>query len=241
MRKWALPLIFFSLMAASCGSIGNHESVNGNGQLTSENRNPGNFTGVSTLGDFKLYVAIGNTPAVKIEAEGNILPYIETYVENGSLTVKTKNNVNLVTEKPINVYITAPQLNKIHLMGTGDVVGQTAITDPSKLNIELKGDGNINLDVDAPEIEAVVTGEGNILLKGQSKNVDCKVVGQGNIKAIGLQAEEAKVSIMGEGDVEVNTSVKLDVNITGDGNVKYKGNVTPNKTIIGNGNITQVQ
>ena len=241
MRKWTLLFLLTSLLAASCGSIGNRERISGNGQVTSENREPGNFTGVSTLGDFKLYVAIGNTPSVKIEAESNILPYIETYVENGSLTVKTKNNVNLVTEKPIKVYITTPQLSKIHLLGTGDVVGQTAITDPSKLNIELKGDGNINLDVDAPEIEAVVTGAGNIQLKGQSKNVDCKVIGQGNIKAIDLQAEEAKVSIMGEGDIDVNTSVKLDVTITGDGSVKYKGNVTPHKTIIGNGNVTQVQ
>lgn len=241
MRKWALLFVFTSLLAASCDSIGNRERVNGNGQVSSENRNPGNFTGVTTSGDFKLYVAIGNAPSVKVEAESNILPYIETYVENGSLTVKAKDNVNLVTDKPIKVYITAPQLSKIHSQGMGEVVGQTAITDPSKLDIELQGDGNISLDVDAPEIAAAITGTGNIQLKGQSKNVECNVVGQGNIKAIELQAEEAKVSIMGEGDVEVNTSVKLDVNITGDGTVKYKGNVTPNKTITGNGNVTQVQ
>ncbi|HEY1199785.1 MAG TPA: head GIN domain-containing protein [Niastella sp.] len=241
MRKWTLLFVFTSLLAASCGSIGNRESVNGNGQVPSENRNPGNFTGVSTLGNLNLYVAIGSTPSVKIEAENNILPYIETYVENGSLMVKAKNNVNLVTDKPIKVYITAPQLSKILSQGMGDVVGQTAITDPSKLEIELQGDGNINLDVDAPEVKAVVTGIGNIQLKGQSKNVECKVVGEGNIKAIDLQAEEAKVSILGDGDVDVSTSVKLDVNITGNGNVKYKGNVTPSKSVTGSGNITQVQ
>lgn len=240
MRKLTLLFVFTSLLAASCGSIGNHESVNGNGQVTSENRNPGSFTGVSTLGDFKLFVAIGNTPSVKIEAESNILPYIETYVENGELTVKTKNNVNLVSDKPIIVYITAPQLGKIHSMGSGDVEGQTAITDPSKLEIELQGEGNINLDVDAPEVKAVVTGTGNIQLKGQSKRLECKVVGEGNIKAIDLQTEEANVSILGDGDVDVNTSVKLDVKITGDGNVKYKGNVTPSTSVTGSGNITQV-
>lgn len=240
MRKWASLFVFISLLAA-CGSIGNRESVNGNGQVTSENRNPGSFTGVSTSGTLKLYVAIGSTPSVKVEAESNILPYIETYVENGSLIVKAKNNVTLVSDKQVKVYITAPQLSEIHSQGMGEIVGQTAITDPSKLDISLQGDGNIDLDVDAPEIEAVVTGTGNILLKGQTKSFNCKIVGDGNIKAIDLQAEEAKVSILGDGDVDVNTSVKLDVSITGDGHVKYKGNVTPNTSITGSGTITQVQ
>jgi hypothetical protein len=222
--------------------MGNREKVKGNGQVTSENRNAGgNFTGVHTLGNFNVFVTIGNTASVKIEGESNILPYIETYVDNGSLVVKSKDNVSLNTIQPVKVYITAPQIRKIDSEGIGDIVGETPITDPSKIELQLKGNGNVTLDVDAPEVEAVIGGIGSIQLKGQTKNFDCKILGQGSLSAFDLQTEETNLTILGNGGADVNASVKLDVTIAGNGNVRYKGNVKPNKTITGNGNITQVQ
>jgi hypothetical protein len=242
MRKWDLLLVLTSLLAAGCGSMGNRESVKGNGQVTSENRNAGgNFTGVATLGNFNVYVSIGNTASVKIEGESNILPYIETYVDKGSLVVRSKDDVSLNTAQAVKVYVTAPQISKIHSKGLGDIVGQTPITDASKIELKLEGNGNVDLDVDAPEVVAVIGGLGSIQLKGQTKNFDCKIMGQGSLKALDLLTEETNVTILGQGGAEVNASVKLDVTIAGNGNVRYKGNVTPTRTITGNGSITQVQ
>lgn len=242
MRKWASLFVIISLLTAGCGSIDNKENVKGNGQVTSENRNAGgNFTGVYTRGNFNVFVTIGNTAAIKIEGESNILPYIETYVESGKLVVQSKDNVSLNTIQPVKVYITTPQLNKIESEGMGDIVGETPITDASKIELQLKGNGNVNLDVDAPEVEAIIGGTGSIQLKGQTKNFDCKIMGNGSLSAFDLQTEETKLTILGNGGADVSTSVKLDVTIAGNGNVRYKGNVTPNKTITGNGNITQVQ
>lgn len=244
MRKWASVFVFISLLAVSCDSVVNskNEKVKGNGQVTSESRNAGGpFTGVSTLGNFNVYVSIGNTASVKIEGESNILPYIETYVDKGSLMVRSKDNVSLNTDQPVKVYITAPAISKIYSKGLGDIVGQTPITDASKIEIHLEGNGNADLDVDAPVVEAVVGGAGSIQLKGQTKNLDCKLMGLGSLKALDLLTEETSVTILGQGGAEVNASVKLDITIAGSGNVKYKGNVTPTKTITGNGSITQVQ
>jgi hypothetical protein len=244
MRKWTSLFVFITLVAASCDSVdnGKNEKVKGNGQVTSENRNAGGtFTGVSTLGNFNVYLSIGNTPSVKIEGESNILPYIETYVDKGSLMVRSKDNVSLNTDQPVKVYITAPQLNKIESEGNGDIVGETPITDAAKIELQLKGNGNVKLDVDAPNVEAVIGGTGSFNLKGQTKTFDCKIMGNGSLSAFDLQTEETKLAVLGNGDAEVNASVKLDVTIAGNGNVKYKGNVTPAKTITGNGSITQVQ
>ena len=242
MRKWASLFVFISMLAAGCGSVDNNEKVKGNGQVTAENRNAGgNFAGVHTRGNFNVFVSVGNTPAVKIEGESNILPYIETYVENGMLVVKSKDKVSLNTLQPVKVYITTPQINKIESEGLGDIVGQTPISDASKIELQLKGNGNVDLDVDAPEVEAIIGGIGSIRLKGQTKTFDCKIMGNGGLSAFDLQTEETKLAILGNGGADVSASVKLDVTIAGNGNVRYKGNVTPNKTITGNGNITQVQ
>lgn len=243
MRKWAPLFVFISLWIAGCGSIdNNNEQVKGNGQVTSEVRSvSGSFSGVHTRGNFNVFVTIGNNPAVFIEAESNILPYIETYVESGMLVVQSKDRVSLNTLQPVKVYITSPQLNKIESEGMGDIVGKTPISDASKIELQLKGNGNVDLDVDAPEVEAIIGGLGSIQLKGQTKTFDCKIMGNGSLSAFDLQTEEAKLTILGNGGADVSASVKLNVTIAGNGNVRYKGNVTPEKTITGNGNITQVQ
>jgi hypothetical protein len=155
------------------------------------------------------------------------------------LKVKTRDDVWLRPRRSLKVFVTAPHFKKIYSSGTGDVIGQTPITDSSRLDVHVRGNGTVKLDVDAPEITAVLTGNGGIELKGQSKKFDCKLQGNGNLKAFGLMAEETTVNIFGNGDAEVYASVKLNVSVGGNGNVKYKGNAQPSTHITGNGNISR--
>jgi hypothetical protein len=240
MRKWAILIVLTSVLAANCGFSG--KRIKGNGQVTTENRNVSNFTGVSSYGSFNVYVSIGNTSSVKIEGESNILPYIETYVDkDNTLKIDSKDGVWLSTSKQVNIYVTAPRFGKIYSIGSGAIIGETPITDSAKLDLQVKGNGSIKLDVDAPTVEAVLTGNGSVHLNGQSQSFECRLLGNGKLRAFDLKAEDAKVSIMGNGDAELYASVKLDVTIGGNGNVRYKGGAQPSTHITGNGNIKQVQ
>jgi hypothetical protein len=239
MKKWAAFIVLSSLLLTNCRFAG--KQIKGNEQVTTENRNTSGFDGISSHGSFNVYVSIGNSASVKIEAESNILPYIETYVDQGLLQVRTKNGVWLRPHRPVKIIVTAPRFKKIASSGSGDIVGETAITDSSKLDLSVRGNGNIKLDVDAPEVVAVMTGNGGIHLKGQSKYFDCKLTGNGNVKAFDLMTEEAKVHILGNGDADVFASQKLEVSISGNGNIRYKGNAQPSTHITGNGTITQVK
>ena len=238
MKKLATLILLSTVLAAGCGFNG--KRIKGNNEVTTEIRNSGDFSGVSSFGSFNVYVA--NGPAsVKIEAESNLLPYIETFVEDNILKVRSKKGVWLSPKRDIKIFVTAPRFAKIHSVGSGDIIGQTKIVDSSKIDLHVSGNGKINLDVDAPEVVAELTGNGGIQLKGQSRYFDCKLLGNGNLKAFDLMAEETKVHIMGNGDAEVYASVKLDVSLTGNGQVRYKGNAQPSTHITGNGSITQVK
>ena len=239
MKKLAALIILSTLLVVSCRFTG--KRIKGNGQVTTENRDPGVFDGVSSNGTFDVYVAIGSPASVKIEAESNILPYIETFVDNNILKIRTKDNVWLRTRRSVKIFVTAPRLQKIYATGTGDIIGQTPITDSSKLDLSVQGNGKINLEVDAPELKAELKGNGGIQLKGQSRFFDCKLHGNGNLKAFDLMAEETKVQILGNGDAEVYASVKLDVTVAGNGDVRYKGNAQPSSHITGNGSVNQVK
>ncbi len=48
--------------------------------------------------------------------------------------------------RTIKVYVTAPQFKIIHSFGSGDIVGQTPITDSSKLDLKVAGNGHVNLE-----------------------------------------------------------------------------------------------
>jgi hypothetical protein len=238
MKKWAALIILSSILLTNCRFLG--KRIKGNGQVTTENRNTSTFDGVSSSGNFDIYVAVGSPASVKIECESNILPYIETYVDGNILKVRTKDDVWLRPKRALKIFVTAPRFKKIASGGSGDIISQTPIVDPSNLDVSMEGNGNIILDVDAPTVKAVLTGNGGIQLKGQSQYFDCNVTGNGNVKAFDLKAEETKVRILGNGDAEVFASVKLDVSIGGNGNIRYKGNAQPSTHITGNGNISRV-
>lgn len=239
MRKLAILILITTAMVTSCRFAG--KRIKGNGQVTIENRDPGIFEGVSSYGSYDVYVSIGSQAGVKIEAESNIIPYIETIVENNILTVRSKKGVWLSPRKSVKIFVTAPTFTKIQTRGQGDIIGQTKITNDSILDIQVEGNGDVKLDVDAPHVDAELTGNGGMHISGQSKNFNGKVHGNGNIKAFDLMAEETKVHILGNGNAEVYASVKLDVSVTGNGKVRYKGNAQPSTHITGNGSITQVK
>jgi hypothetical protein len=239
MKKWAALIVVTIIIATGCHFVG--KQVKGNEQVTTENRQVNGFTGVTSNGSFDVYVSVGSPAAVKIEAESNLLPYIETYVEDNTLKIDTKDEVWLRPRRTIKVYVTAPRFKQIHSNGSGDIIGQTPISDSAKLDLRVAGNGHVNLDVDAPQVVADLTGNGGIQLKGQSKYFDCNLTGNGNLKAFDLMAEETRVKILGNGDAEVYASVKLDVTVGGNGNVHYKGNAQPSTHITGNGSITRVK
>src|SRR5687767_14246408 len=158
MKKIATVFLIAVVLYSACDVVNSHR-VKGDGNMTSENVQIGDFTGVENHTSFEVYLTQGNSTAVKIEAEKNILSYIDVHTENGMLNIDTKEgNVWLDATQPVKIFVTAPAFSRIHNTGSGSITGQTKITHDSKLDISSTGSGASKLDVDAPEITASVTG-----------------------------------------------------------------------------------
>ena len=239
MKKFFFTLCTVAVLLASCDFV-TGKRVKGNGNVQTVERSETGFTGVYSGTNFETYVGIGPY-AVKVEAEENIIPYIETFVDNGTLKIETKDGFWLKTRRTVKIFVTAPRLTKIHSGGNGNVYSTTKITDSSRIDLNVGGNANMKVEVDAPVIDADLGGNGDIELKGLTREFNCKTAGNGNIGAFNLQSESAKVEIYGNGNADVNASVKLDVTIAGNGNVRYKGNAQPSTHITGHGNISKVE
>ena len=79
MKKILVFLIAALVFFSSCRFV-TGQRVRGNGNVRTESRSPGNFKSVASHGSFDVFVSSGEQ-SLKIEAEENLLPYIETYVE----------------------------------------------------------------------------------------------------------------------------------------------------------------
>ena len=218
----ALPLL---MTIGSCRNFMG-KRVRGNGSIKTEERPVSNFKDVEVGGAAKVRVSQGDKSSVKIEADENLLPYIEVFQEGNKVYIKEKKGYHLDPSGDINVYVTSPVYNSISASGACDIIGETKITNSEDLKLEVSGAGDIKMEVDAPRLAAEVSGSGNINLKGQTKDVELELTGAGHAHCYELLAENTKVDISGAGSAEVYASIKLDATVSGAGNVEYKGNAS---------------
>jgi hypothetical protein len=238
MKKLFVFLFVTSVFFSSCRFV-TGERIRGNGNVRTETRSPGSFKSVSSHGSFDVFVSSGQQ-AVKIEAEENLLPYIETYVEGYTLHVGTKDNYWLRPGRKVKIFVSSPDYESIRSYGSGDIIGESKITNSSKLELGVNGSANIKMDIDAPEINTETNGSGDIFLKGETKSFEGEIHGSGNIKALDLRSGDATIKIYGSGDADVFVDGKLDVHVAGSGDVNYKGNAQISSSIAGSGRVKKV-
>lgn len=216
--------------------------MRGNGNVVAQERNITGFEGVENYGSFDISLVPSATTSVKVEAEDNLQQYIETYVENNKLQIRTRDNINLRPRREMRITVSGPVFTTITANGSGNIVGQGALnTNNGNVSLRVAGSGNIDVEMNASRVDSEIAGSGNIKVKGTSKEFEGGVYGSGNIRAANLQAENSKVEIAGSGNVEVYATNKLDVRIMGSGEVKHRGNAQVNTSISGSGSVTRIE
>lgn len=211
--------------------------MKGSGNRISETRETGDFTGIRLSGSMDVYITKADRISVEIEGDDNIVPLVETYVNDGSLRIKYKDHYSIRAKKSVQVHIGMPELTEAVVTGSGDVKGEGLFSTDEKVKVQVTGSGDIELQLDAPEVKASVTGSGDIRLSGNTKDIDCSTTGSGTIKAENLKAENAKARTSGSGDITVFGSLKIDAGITGSGSIKYTGGGTVSSKITGSGSV----
>jgi hypothetical protein len=177
---------------------------------------------------------------IKLEGESNVLQYIETRVDGGTLVLDTKSGFSVNSHGDLKAYINVPQLDNVNLYGSGDLIGKDTLFSDNKMNIGLYGSGDVKVAIHAPEIESNLLGSGKVDLAGYTQDLSVSITGSGDYQGQNLKSENAKISILGSGDATVYASVKLDATIMASGDVYYYGNPgTVTKDVKGSGDVTK--
>ncbi len=216
------------------------EKIEGNGHIIKETRNlSGAYTAVSSLGAWDVMIAYGDGNSIQVEGDENLLPYIETSVENGRLNIRSKKNVNLRTKNKITVYVALTKMTGVSLSGSGDIIGKGKFENDGTSDFHVSGSGNIRLSMNKiRKADISVSGSGNIRIEGTALDVTAKVSGSGNIDCGNLISESANAYISGSGNVKFFANKSVDASISGSGSVSYRGTASDiRKHVIGSGKL----
>lgn len=231
----SIPLLAFVVLLSS---FLQNEKITGNGSVKQEDRQAAKFTNIGTSGTFKVYILQGNTHSIKVEAESNLLPYIETKIDGQDLEVRVKKGYNIKPTKDVNIYVTMEEVRELAASGSGGFYSKNKLK-TDKLELAVSGTADADLDLAAREVEVGVSGASNVKLRGSTTKAEYGISGKADIQAFDFQADDVELAISGSGNANVNAQKKLDVAVSGMGNIKYKGNPEIKQSISGMGKIAK--
>lgn len=207
----------------------------GNQDVRGESRRAEGFNQIVSSGDYKVFVQQGESYGVEVWAESNLLPWIETEVIDQRLIIRTRGFRSLLHNHPIEVFITTPLLNGLLLSGSGMI--KTSRFTSEQFNVILSGSGDIDTQVSTQFMSAHVSGSGNIYLQGEATQGRFVISGSGKIKSFKALQRNCEATILGAGNMYLNTVETIDARITGCGKVLYINHPIVNKNIYGSGNV----
>jgi hypothetical protein len=256
-----------SILGCVCGGIdfgtvrlGEQRSVRGSGRLEAQQRNVKDITGVelATLG--KMTIKLGEQEELRIEAEDNLLDYLETETRGGTLRIKTRDGFTLRNRRPVNYYLTVKELDEISISSSGDVEAPDLATEQFSVSISSSGDlemGDLKVDtlkvrisssgdmtmgtLHADTIQVVITSSGDLdIAGGDIEEQDVTLTSSGKYRAKDLESDQAKVQLSSSGSATVQVHDYLDAQLSSSGNLYYIGNPTVKAATTSSGDVKQI-
>jgi hypothetical protein len=256
MKKFVIAIMAFTATLSACTLF--VDCIDGNGMVETETREALPFTAIANETSFHVKYIQGDEYSITVEAESNILPYIETDIRGGALEISTVRGTHCLnyTRHPV-VTVTAPAISEIVNSGSGDFMagaltgsdvtivnsGSGDITagtlTGSEVSVIVSGSGNVMTeDVTATTLKATLSGSGDLTVTGGETVTGRYVVsGSGSVFSRYLVSAVARMTLSGSGTVYATVEDSLEAVISGSGNIYLLGDPEVSLTRTGSGRI----
>lgn len=195
-RFGAFLLLVLSM--SGCGIL--RPGIVGSGVVQSESRTVSNFDQIDVSGFATVNVVGGQHQSVHVTTDDNLLPYVETFVENGKLKIRSRERIK--PKSNLCVDVTVPGLRAAKVSGAGDLFLSQIV---------------------AEHLELTISGAGTVNASGHAQQVSAKISGAGDADLSQLYADDASIRISGAGDAKVFASNSIKATISGAGDIDCYG------------------
>ena len=214
----AIPLLLLSL---SCGE--RNYSVS-----TASVQEKKNLTGVTRLqldGVFNLTITQSDQESIEVVGDESMIKKLLIDQDGDLLTLSTEEDLvdNFFDKNELRINLNLKDLKELKYDGVGNVKTQGTFK-VSDIRLIGSGVGNLELDLDAQQIDADFDMVGNINLQGKANKAFFTNNGVGNLNASNLIVKDMEINSSGIGNVEVHCTGDLSLVVDGIGKVSYSGN-----------------
>lgn len=254
-RLLYIVILVTIVVLSACDEIFNVDVI-GDGNRLREPRDLSGFQSLYLDSDFEVNLRSGDDYSVEVEADSNLLQYIETEVDDGELNLSVASNFNVQTRHSVRVHLEVPeQFSDVEVINGGQVNADSLYVDD--LNVTLFGvsrfsGSRIHCPVDVLAEGSTTTrligtfgsvnlrqrGSGNMTLEGKCDVANVVLEGSGKIDAKELEITDGDLRLYGSGLILCHVSGFLKTKVDGSGRIYYygePGNIE--KTLDGDGMI----
>jgi Putative auto-transporter adhesin, head GIN domain len=177
----------------------------------------------------------GSTYSVDFEGSDIILGDLDFRVINGVLVISQYGHYRYSGHSTI--YITAPDLNSIENTSTGNIYSEDQFSFKGPVKLVVASTGEIDLYVDAPEVNTYLRGSGHLRLRGYVEDHYIEHAGFGTFYGFALQTGRTNIALYSSGNAEVQVRYHLTVRLRGSGDIYFIGNPFVDYLVLGSGRL----
>jgi hypothetical protein len=214
--------------------------IQGSGVPMEQTRTVEAFHSVDAGSALQVTIAVtpGAGPSLKISGDDNLVPLIESTVEDGSLVLRVKENQTIVTKLPLKAEVVTSELDEVKATGAA----QIQVTGGSKVDrftTEARGAARVSVDaLETQSVDASSHGASHVVVSGSAKALKLSASGASHVKAENLKVDEAEISISGASGGGVNASKSVSGDVSGASKLEVYGHpATKTVSISGAGSV----
>jgi hypothetical protein len=238
MKKSRLTLIILVALLSMACSI---QVLRTSGKQTSQERPVKDVARVSLEGSGELTILQDNSESLQVEADENLMQYVETEVRNGTLHLRLNSpgSATIFQRERVRYTLHVISLEGVTIEGSGNVNSDSL--DSDQLALVIDGSGNMQFkSLRAGELRVEINGSGNVEVQGEVSDLIVAISGSGRVKAGDLRGQSVRVGISGSGNATVWATGSLNVDLSGSGSARYYGTPQVNISTSGSGSVSRL-
>ena len=210
-------------LLAGCTFVGG-QVVTGSGRTTTKDYDFSGFTKVSIGSAFQSQITQGESYAVSVTVDDNLLEYLDVRVDGDTLHVGLKPLVSLgFRNATLKTQITMPDLEGLDLSGaTRTQLSGFSNTKP--VDVEISGASQLHGDIKTGQMQMRASGASTVDISGSTGPLDVEASGASTVRLNNFTSTDTSVRASGASNVTVNASGKLTGDASGASTVRYAGN-----------------
>lgn len=215
--KKIILLCLAAVALASCG-----DKINPSGNVISVEREVGGFSKIMVAHGINATVTMGDETSLKITADDNVIPYIETFVMDGALNVRVRRHTSFRGNPTLRVSIVAVELSGCSASGGSSIKFVNQLTGPA-IGVDLSGGSRYDGSIEAGEVNAHLSGGSVMETSGTASKLNLECSGGSIFGDFDFATDEVNANLSGGSRTTLTVNEKLTVNASGGSTFRYRG------------------